>query len=227
MHEPSLVHKIQVALVDMQNIFRAGFRALVKSDPSLSLMAEAPDLDSLQKIVDVEVQDLDVVVLSIRPGEGPELDDGRNLVKENPTVAPGVFAGSPQGPGLRECLLAGARGYLDSEYSQDDIVDAIRVAGRGKCLQVPAGRLLEVLQGLPSSHDRTTCSRIGFSRLTSRELEVLKAMSCEETYREIAQRLGLAASSVKKYAHSVITKLGASNRSTAVIQAYRHGLLDQ
>ena len=57
------------------------------------------------------------------------------------------------------------------------------------------------------------------------ELEILNAMSREESYRGIAAEFGLAPSSVKKYAHSIITKLGATNRSTAVIQAYRNGLL--
>ena len=218
-------HTVQIALVDLQSIFRAGFRALVDSEPTLSLVAEAPDLTALFESLDDETS-LDVVVIGIRPGAGPDLDDVRSLLEKNPTIAQVVFATSKNNPGLRESLLAGARGYLDSEFDREDIVDALKVAGRGKCLQVPAEPLLRLLQGLPASKRAESGSRNGFARLTSRELDILDAMSSQETYGRIADRLGLAPSSVKKYAHSVITKLGASNRSTAVIQAYRHGLLE-
>ena len=65
----------------------------------------------------------------------------------------------------------------------------------------------------------------GMARLTSRERDVLDRMATGARYRIIADELGLAESTVKKYAHSVITKLGAANRSTAVINAHQLNLL--
>ena len=64
------------------------------------------------------------------------------------------------------------------------------------------------------------------ARLTRRELEILEHMATGVPYRELADELCLAESTIKKYAHSVIGKLGASCRATAVITAYRLNLLD-
>ena len=140
--------KIRVALVDVRAIFRSGIRALVESEPTLSLSAEADSLDAFLQATREEDAIADVVVLEIRSGDGPSLKDIQSLLVHKPTVAPVVFATSNDGPGLQETLLAGARGYLYADSAHQDIVDALRVAGRGKCLQVPAKPLLNVLRGL-------------------------------------------------------------------------------
>ena len=224
MGESTIGEKIRVALVGVRAIFRSGIRALVESEPTLALTAEADSLDAFIQATRNDDTATDVVVLAVRPGDGPDLKDIQSLLQYQPNVAPVVFATSNDSPGLQETLLAGARGYLDADSAHEDIVDALRVAGRGKCLQVPARSLLNVIRGLPYSQN-TEGSSPGFARLTARELEILNAMSREESYRGIAAEFGLAPSSVKKYAHSIITKLGATNRSTAVIRAYRNGLL--
>lgn len=217
---------IRVALVDIQTIFRVGFEALLKSEPGLEFLVAEPDVERLLKAVKPE--QVDVVVIGIRPRGESSLDDLRRLTEELPQVAPVVFATSDQEPGLRETLLAGGRGYIRGDSEGDEIVETIKVAGRRRCLQVPVEPLLQILKSLPSTVSGDSAKRAanGFARLTLREREILTAMASEETYRHIAGRLQLAPSTVKKYAHTVITKLGATNRSTAVIQAYRNGLLE-
>lgn len=215
---------IQVGLVEIQTVFRAGFEALLKSDPALRLQNSESDLTQLLECRDAQ---LDVVVIGV--GSRSRLEDVRRLAQSLPSVAPVVFVPSDRDPGLRDALLAGARGYIRSDSEGEDIVEVVKAAGRGKCLHVPIEPLLQILGAPPqeSDQDSESYTKKAFARLTDREREVLVAMSTGNTYRHIAARLKLAPSTVKKYAQNVIMKLGASNRSTAVIQAYRSGLLEQ
>lgn len=223
---PDRERTVRVALVDTHPIIRAGLSTVLTAAKGIELLAECSDLE--QACSELKNHDVDVVILGSRNLSKSTLEDLHTLGERLPHAAPVVFTTSQSEKWLLEGLLAGARGYLVSDSTQDDIVDAIRVVGGGKNIQVPANLLLRLLKGLPwtSQDGNTKNPQVGLARMTNRELEVLQEMATGKAYRLIADKLFLAESTVKKYAHSVITKLGASNRSTAVLTAYRFNLLD-
>jgi DNA-binding NarL/FixJ family response regulator len=229
MSNPNPPRIIRVALVDEHPIIRAGLHSVLTVEAGVELLGETSDLEQALEVI--EDRDVHVVILGVRDPIGPGLQALRRLKESRPEVAPIVFTDCRTEVFLLEALLAGARGYLMCDDVKDEIVDVVRIAGRGKSTQVPGELLVQVLSGIPcSSNGHSThgpLSRPALARLTERELEILNQMATGETYRTIADRLFLAESTVKKYAHSVITKLGASNRSTAVLAAYRLNLLQE
>lgn len=218
---------VRIALVDSHPIMRAGLRAVMSTEEGLELITESSDLDdSLHQIASLDVE---VVILGMRKPVEQGIRDLQKLREQCPNVAPIVFTGLKSAPCLVQTLMAGARAYVLSDYGREELVDAVRTAQRGKSVKVPSDLFLRVIRGLPTANENSPLemnSGAGLARLTARETEVLKYMATGARYRTIADKLFLAESTVKKYAHSVITKLGAANRSTAVINAHRFNLLN-
>jgi DNA-binding NarL/FixJ family response regulator len=221
-------HIVRVVLADDNHIVRAGLNSVLTTEAGVEILAETSDYEQALEVI--EDRDVQVAIFGVRNPIKPGLQALRKVRERRPEVAPIVFTNCRREAFLLEALLAGARGYLMCDDTKDEIVDTVRLAGRGKSTQVPGELLMRALSRIPCSSDGDCTlkplSRSGFTRLTDRELDILHQMTTGETYRVIADRLFLAESTVKKYAHSVITKLGASNRSTAVLAAYRLNLLD-
>lgn len=216
---------LRVALIDDHPIVREGMRSALVPEHGLELVAEGASVDEAVEIA--EKHDLDVVLMDLRL-QGPGGVEGIRRLKEvKPELATVVFTIYDSESSLVEALLAGARGYILKDSRREEITAAIRAAVQGDSVQIPRELLVRVLRGLPWVQAEAGGDKGGqASRLTNRELDVLKLMSQGLAYRAIGGKLHLAESTVKKYAHSLIGKLGASDRASAVIVAYRLGLVD-
>lgn len=216
---------LRVALIDDHPIVREGMRSALVPEHGLQLVAEGASVDDALAIADKH--ELDVILMDLRlPGPGG-VEGIRRLKEVKPEVASVVFTIYDSESSLVEALLTGARGYILKDSRREEISAAIRAAVQGNSVQVPRELLVRVLRSLPWVQAEAGGEKAGqASRLTNRELDVLKLMAQGLAYRAIGEKLHLAESTVKKYAHSLIGKLGASDRASAVIVAYRLGLVD-
>ncbi|MQA97930.1 MAG: response regulator, partial [Streptosporangiales bacterium] len=122
-----------------------------------------------------------------------------------------------------EALRAGARGYLLKDVTLEQLVGAVRALRDGGTLAQPAitDRLLRAIRGRdPGALDGPPAQE-----LTGRELDVLRLMASGYTNREIAAALFLAEGTVKNHVSTVLLKLGARDRTNAMLRALHHGLL--
>ena len=201
-------HTVRIALIDAHPIVRAGLSAVLKAEAGLELITESSDLD--EAITQIASKEIEVVILGMQKPMEQGIRDLQKLKESCPNVATIVFTGLRSAPCLVEALMAGARAYLLSDYGREELVDAVRTAQRGKSVKVPCDLFLRVIRGLPTTTDESPLESdavTGIARLTAREREVLNYMATGARYRTIADQLSLAESTVKKYAHSVITKL--------------------
>ncbi|MGE0491380.1 MAG: response regulator [Vulcanimicrobiota bacterium] len=215
---------VRVALIDSHPIVREGLRALLIPEHGLELIAEGSDIADAYAAIDNH--GAQVILIDLHPlgARGPAVI--RRLREERPKAATVVFTITDNEASLVEALVAGARGYLLKESTGEEITAAVKAAARGRTVQVPRDMLLRVLRALPWVQQPPDGPGRNRARLTRRELEILEYMATGVPYRELADQLCLAESTIKKYAHSVIGKLGASCRATAVITAYRLNLLE-
>jgi DNA-binding NarL/FixJ family response regulator len=119
-------------------------------------------------------------------------------------------------------LCAGASGFLLKRARPAEVVEAIRVVARGESLLFPAAiRRLAASYGGAGGRggDHRT------ARLTDREAEVLRLMAAGLSNTEIAAELVLGVETVKTHVGNVLAKLGARDRTQAVIAAYESGFV--
>jgi DNA-binding NarL/FixJ family response regulator len=120
-----------------------------------------------------------------------------------------------------DALRAGADGFILKRTPAQAIAHAIRLVATGDSVLFPdAVRRLVAARPLPPAVPAT-----GHTPLTARETEILRLMATGLSNPDIAGRLTVSLETVKTHVSNLLTKLGAQNRTQAVILAYESGLV--
>ncbi|MFD7183245.1 response regulator [Streptomyces sp. NPDC059904] len=118
-------------------------------------------------------------------------------------------------------LRAGADGFLLKRSRPAEIVNAVRLVAEGDSLLFPAAvRRLAAEYGNTSAREA-----MDRAALTEREADVLRLMTRGLSNAEIAERLVVGTETVKSHVSAVLAKLGARDRTQAVIAAYESGFV--
>lgn len=209
-------------LADDDELVRSGLRAILGSEPDLEVVAEAADgEEAIRKVLE---SDPDVVLMDVRMPRLDGLEAIRRLQtrdSERPRIL--VITTFEHDDYVYDALRAGAGGFLLKRATADDLVHAVRVVAGGQSLLFPA-RLRELVRHAGRGRtDADQAARV--EELTAREREVLELVASGASNAEIAQRLVLGLETVKTHVSSVLLKLGARDRTQAVIAAYEAGIV--
>jgi len=215
---------IGIVVADDHEVVRAGFAALLDTQPDFTVLGIASDGDEAVRVCR-ELRP-DVVLMDVRM---PSLD-GIEATRQ--------LAG-PDGPGPRvlilttfdlddyvfDALRAGASGFLLKDVTAERLFDAVRVIAAGEALLAPAvtRRLIGEFTRLRSVPD--ALAPTAMVTLTPREIEVLRLVAEGMSNPEIARRLVVTEETVKTHVSHILAKLGLRDRTQAVIAAYESGLV--
>ncbi len=211
---------IRVMVVDDHRLVREGFEALLGGVAAVEVVASAAN--GQEAWAALATTEVDVVLLDLRM---PEMD-GHELLRllqdagrSRPRAL--VLTTFDDDAALLLAARRGARGFLLKDVSRDELVDAIQEVHAGRLALRPAisDRIRRALTDPEPVSERAPTS------LTPRESDVLRLMAAGLTNREIADGLGLAAGTVKNHVSVVLGKLGADDRTRAVLRAIEQGLV--
>jgi DNA-binding NarL/FixJ family response regulator len=211
---------IRIILADDHEIFRDGFKAMLRKQPSVQLVAEAGDGASLLKLV-VEHKP-DVVVTDIKM----PIMDGLQVTRELGRISPatGVIALSmfDEENLIVDMLEAGARGYLLKNAHKDEIIEAIKTVYEGSnyyCNHTSA-KLASMIAQSPFGGPRQA-KKIQFSE---REFSVIRYICQEMSNKQIAGELHLSIRTIEGYRDRIQEKIGAKNAAGIVVYAIRNNI---
>jgi DNA-binding NarL/FixJ family response regulator len=214
---------IRVVVVDDQELVRAGFRALLDSDPDLEVVAEAGDGATAVEVI--KDQRPDVVLKDIRM---PELDVIRatSLVRalQNPPEVL-ILTTFDTDENAFDALDAGAAGFLVKDTPPSQLLDAVKAAARGGAVISPGTTRRLVDHLVAARLDRTRPVPDAFETLTEREQEVLQLIAQGCSNREISARLAISELTAKTHVSRLLTKLNLESRVQAAVFAYETGLI--
>jgi DNA-binding NarL/FixJ family response regulator len=215
-----MIPMIGLLLVDDEELVRAGLRTILDAETDLDVLGEASDGAAVPGLV----QRLrpDVVLMDVRMPAVDGITATRHLVRtmaEPPRVL--VLTTFGNDGHVYEALQAGATGFLLKRARPAEIVQAVRTVARGESLLFPAAvRDLVATQGRPGG------GALRSSGLTEREGEVLRWMARGLSNAEIARELVVGVETVKTHVGNVLAKVGARDRTQAVVAAYESGFID-
>ncbi|HJP77956.1 MAG TPA: response regulator transcription factor [Pseudonocardiaceae bacterium] len=211
---------ITVLIADDQTLVRTGLRAIIESEPGMTVVGEAADgataVEAARRLRP------DVVLMDIRM---PGLDGvaaTKALVGRDTTIKVLILTTFHVDEYVAEALRAGASGYLLKDATGDQMVEAVRVIAAGEAMLAPAvtRRLLERMSAGPSYLDGAELR----ARLSARETDVLLLVARGLSNAEIGAALHLAETTVKTHVQSILAKLGVRDRLQAAVAAYDAGL---
>lgn len=212
---------VRIILADDHPAFREGVASRLGREPDFLVVGEAANGDGALQLV--HAQDPDVLILDLEmPGlNGVEVT--RRLFAEQSRTQVLVLSAYEDDDYIFAVLDSGAAGYLTKQESLSTIVEAVRGIAHGE-----SGWLSRRIAALFMKGNRAG-SRVRedlLRDLSDREREVLQRIAAGDSNQEIASRLFISESTVKKHANSIYEKLGLSTRAQAIAWAWRKGLVD-
>ncbi len=210
---------ITILIVDDHPIVREGLVSIVNAEDDLEVIGQAAN--GKQAVEFALEHRPDVVLMDLRMPVMDGVEAIRRLHNQAPDSRLVVLTTYDTDELVYDAIRAGARGYLLKDVASSDLTEAIRTVHRGGSLLQPVvvERLLDRLG--PEDLEQSD----PFENLTPRELEVLRCMSTGARNREIAEELVIAERTVKIHVGNVIAKLGATNRTEAVVTALDLGII--
>ena len=167
----------------------------------------------------------DVAVLDLHLPDLPGPEVIRGLLTARPGLRILVLSASGEQQDVLDAVKAGASGYLVKSAGVAELLDAVRRVGAGEPVFTPglAGLLLGEFRRLAAGAPGNGADESA-TRLTEREIEVLRLVAKGLAYRQIAERLVLAHRTVQNHVQNILGKLHLHNRAELVRYAIEHGL---
>jgi DNA-binding NarL/FixJ family response regulator len=215
--------KIRVLVADDHRLVRTGFRVILEIEDDIEVVGEASD--GAQAVDLARQTGADVVLMDVEmPGMDGLEATRRITASDGPSVL--ILTTFDRDEYLFAALQAGASGFLLKNGTPEALTSAVRVLARGDALLAP-----EITRRVIAAFTRPGSGAAGnpdarqLDQLTPREHEVLVALASGATNAEIAAELRLGETTVKTHVSRVLMKLGARDRTQAVVFAYELGVV--
>lgn len=220
------MEKIRVLIVDDYPVVREGLRTMLSTDPTIEVVGEASD--GAEAVAVVAEKKPNVVLMDIRMPNMDGIQATRHIKDKHPSTSVIVLTMYDNDAHVIDAVRAGASGYLLKDASRELLLHSIRTVSSGATL-IKTDLLYEAICSLVrarNGHQKPGVSTSGsLEILTAREQEVFKLVVDGHTNREIGKELGITEDTVKKHMQSILAKLDATSRTSAVAKATRAGIV--
>jgi len=202
---------IRIMTVDDHPLLRQGIATLIQGQPDMEVVAEASDGEEAIAQFRRHRPDVTLMDLQMPNVNGTEaISRIRSEFHDAKFLVFSTYAGDVQ---VLHAIKAGARGYLLKGNVRTELLDAIRA--------VHAGR-----KRIPPEIAAELAEHAADDELTSREIDVLRLIATGNANKQIADKLCIAETTVKNHISSILSKLGANDRSHAVTIALQRGIIE-
>jgi DNA-binding NarL/FixJ family response regulator len=201
---------IRVLVADDHPVVAQGLVALLECEADITVVGQAYDGCQAVKLFHQHQPDVTLMDLRMPQMDGVAaisaictlVDDARIIVLTTYDSDEDIYRG----------LRAGAKGYLLKDAEPDELLVAIRTVHSGK-------------KYIPPDIGAKLAERLSNPQLSDRELEVIRLMVAGKSTQEISAALSIAESTVKFHVNNILSKLGVSDRTQAIVAALKRGIV--
>ncbi|TMC38487.1 MAG: response regulator transcription factor [Chloroflexi bacterium] len=211
--------KYRVLVVDDSIVPRTAARAMLSSTSELRLVGEAVSGADALRSIDALKPDLVLMDVHMPDMDGPSTT--RALIARHPETKVIAWTVSEASDDLLRMMQAGCTGYVLKDAGPTELRRALLAALRNE-KPMPRRMMPDVVRRVVETTPLPTHSNVN---LTSREMQVLRAVAKGHTTKRMAKDLVLAAPSIETHLHNIFKKLDVNNRGEAVSSALKLGLI--
>jgi two-component system response regulator NreC len=210
---------IRILIVDDHRLFRAGIKTLLTSDSNFEIIGEATSgLEGIQ----VAKETLpDVVLMDMGMPGMDGLEATQKLKPQVPNAKVLIMTMHEDSELVKECIRAGASGYIIKRAAESELVDAIYAVWRGMIYIHPS--LMTQVMSTPEPATPQKSNEV--EPLSSREIEVLRLIVKGNTNRQISEQLNISVRTVETHRSNLMGKLDLHSRVDLVRYAMENGML--
>lgn len=214
----------RILLVEDDGPVRERLARIIESWQPAQLIAACATLAEATRVI--ESNPIDLLITDLKLPDGHGVQAIRILRTVQPEAEAMVISVLADDRNVIDAIEAGASGYLLKDSDPINIVDAISdlLAGRSPISSTIARTIIRRIAGTETAPDPPPAGDAA-QRLTPREMDILWGIAKGFTYGELAERLQISKQTVPVHIKNIYRKLQASNRSEAVYEASRRGLI--
>lgn len=205
---------LRVLIAEDHTLVSEGLEVMLEMADDVELAGTVSDGEAA--IDATRVGEVDVVLMDVNLGHAMSGIQATKQIKEVSPSTRVLILSMFTDPGtVSEGIKAGADGYLSKSASRESVIQAIRDVAEGRSVLDP-----NVTEGI--------FGRIGGKdpdALTDRELSCLQLLADGQSTKEIASGMHLSEETVKTYLKAIFKKLAVRDRTEAVAEAFRRGLV--
>jgi two-component system, NarL family, response regulator len=202
--------QIRILTVDDHALLREGIAALLNTEADMKLVAEASNGQQAIEMFRLHCPDVTLMDLQMPTLNGIEAIIAiRSEFPSARIIVLTTYSGDIQ---VLRALKAGARAYILKGHVHRELLDTIRVVHAGQ-KRIPPEVAVEL------------ADHAAEEELTSREIDVLRLIATGSANKEIAGQLSIAEETVKSHVTKILAKLGANDRTHAVMIGLKRGIL--
>ena len=207
----SAAHAIRVLSIDDHPLVREGIATIIGAQEDMCLVGQAAT--ARDGIRDYHDKKPDITLMDVRLPDMNGIDALMAIRNDAPNariIMLSMFRGDVE---IRRALMAGARGFLLKTVPPSEILASIRRVHAGKKC-IPAEVASEIADYFTADS------------LTAREVETLRLVAAGNRNRDIGGILSISEDTVKVHVKHIMEKLGAADRTEAVVIAARRGIIE-
>ena len=213
--------RIQVVITDDHPVVREGLRSLILTAADMEVVGEAST--GAEAVEQAQALRPEIMLLDIRMPGG----NGLAVLKQIKAVSPDtsvIMVTMHDNPDyISHAIAAGAAGYVLKEASRQDFLTAIRTVLKPSAAPTPV--LLSKAQRAAFNAGQTSAPS-GVVSISPVERELLLLLADGLSNKEISARLRCSLGTVKNYLQNLFNTLQVSDRTRAVVEAIRLGLIE-
>lgn len=201
---------IRILTVDDHPMLRAGIAAVIHSQADMELVGEASSgTEAIEMFSQLRP---DVTLMDLQMPDMTGIDAIKTIRVQYPDARILILTTYGGDSNAVRALKAGAYGYLLKSTLRRELLDAIRAVHGGR-------------KHIPSDIASEIAEHAGGDELSEREIEILGRLAAGGSNKQIAVRLGISEQTVKAHMKNILAKLGAQDRTQAVMLAIKRGII--
>jgi DNA-binding NarL/FixJ family response regulator len=210
-----------VILADDHRVVTDALARVLSAQPDIRIVGIAATVAEVRELAGTPV---DVVLMDYRFPDGTGVQALRSIRSRSPGARIVMLTALDDDETILDSVQAGADGYITKDRNIEDVVNAVRDAHAGAML-LPASVIRMIASRVAAAHERSA-EPSTVDPLTTRELQVLTALSEGLSTPGVCAQLGITPNTLRTHVQNIMAKLHVHSKLEAVAFALRHRLIE-